>query len=84
MQLSLLTPLTTLLHFFTNISLFALSTPPTNNIFSHSIYSIDFGFRSFRCSAPAIWNAIPLEIRSPLYGYLQTEPKTHFFRFPTV
>jgi hypothetical protein len=30
--------------------------------------SIDFDFRSFRFSAPAIWNAIPLEIRSsPLW-----------------
>jgi hypothetical protein len=46
--------------------------------------SIDFGFRSFRCSAPAIWNAIPPEIRSsPYMDNLQTEPKNPLLPFPT-
>jgi len=47
--------------------------------------SIDFGFRSFRCSAPAIWNSIPLEIRSsPTLDTFKRKLKTHFFRSPPV
>jgi hypothetical protein len=47
--------------------------------------SIDFGFHSFRCSAPAIWNAIPLEIHSsPSIDIFKWNLKTHFFRFPPV
>jgi hypothetical protein len=47
--------------------------------------SIDFGFRSFRSSAPAIWNAIPIEIRSsPSMDTFKRNLKTHFIRFPPV
>jgi Reverse transcriptase (RNA-dependent DNA polymerase) len=47
--------------------------------------SIHFGFHSFRCFAPAIWNAIPLEIRSsPSMDTFKRNLKTHFFRFPLV
>jgi hypothetical protein len=41
--------------------------------------SIDFGFHSFRCSAPAIWNTIRLEIRSsPSMDTFKRNPKAHF------
>ena len=42
-----------------------------------------FGSRSFRCSAPAVWNSIPLEIRScPSIDSFKHSLKTHFFRHP--
>ena len=45
--------------------------------------SINFSSRSFRCSAPAIWNPIPLEIRSsPTIDTFKRHLKTHYFRFP--
>ena len=45
--------------------------------------SIKFSSRSFRCSAPAIWNPIPLEIHSsPTIDTFKRHLKTHYFRFP--
>ena len=42
-----------------------------------------FGSRSFRCSAPAVWNSIPLEIRSSSsMDSFKRSLKTHFFRHP--
>jgi len=42
-----------------------------------------FGSRSFRCSAPAVWNSIPLEIRScSSIDSFKHSLKTHFFRHP--
>ena len=45
--------------------------------------STNFGSRSFRCSAPAIWNSIPLEIRSSqTLDTFKRNLKTHYFCFP--
>jgi len=42
-----------------------------------------FGSRSFRCSAPTVWNSIPLEIRSSSsIDSFKRSLKTHFFRHP--
>ena len=47
--------------------------------------STNFGSRSFRCSAPAIWNLIPLEIRSSQsIETFKRNLKTHYFSFPPV
>ena len=47
--------------------------------------STNFGSRSFRCSAPAIWNSIPLEIRSSqTLDTFKRNLKTHYFRFPSA
>ena len=47
--------------------------------------STNFGSRSFRCSTPAIWNSIPLEIRQfPTIGDFIRNLKTHFFSPPPV
>ena len=44
-----------------------------------------FGSRSFRCAAPAIWNAIPLSVRSATsFDSFKRSLKTHFFRHPPV
>ena len=45
--------------------------------------SSENGSRSFRCSAPAIWNSIPLDIRSlqTIDGF-KRGLKTHYFCFP--
>lgn len=45
--------------------------------------STNFGSRSFRCSAPAIWNSIPLDIRSSqTLDIFKRHLKTHYFCFP--
>jgi len=45
--------------------------------------STNFGSRSFRCSAPTIWNSIPLEIRSSqTVETFKRNLKTHYFCFP--
>ena len=47
--------------------------------------STKFGSRSFRSSAPAIWNSIPLEIRSSqTIETFKWNLKTHYFSFPPV
>jgi len=46
---------------------------------------INFGSRSFRCSAPVVWNSIPLEIRSsPTIDSFKRNLKTYYFRHPPV
>ena len=47
--------------------------------------STNFGSRSFRSSAPTIWNSIPLEIRSSqTIETFKRNLKTHLFSFPPV
>lgn len=46
---------------------------------------INFSSRSFRCSAPVVWNSIPLEIRSsPTIDTFKRNLKTHYFCHPPV
>ena len=43
----------------------------------------NFGSRSFRCSAPAIWNSIPIDFRSlQTIDAFKRGLKTHYFCFP--
>ena len=49
----------------------------------HQPSSTNIGSRSFRCSAPAIWNSIPLDIRSmQTIDAFTRGLKTHYFCFP--
>jgi len=44
-----------------------------------------FGSRSFRCSGPAVWNAIPLAVRnSPSISSFKNNLKTFYFCHPPV
>jgi len=43
----------------------------------------NFGARAFRCAAPAIWNSIPLSVRSsPSIASFKRNLKTRFFSHP--
>jgi hypothetical protein len=73
-KLSIQTPLTTLLHFFTDTNQpFRCLCSSDQQYLVPTPSTIDIGVCSFGCSAPAIWNAIPLDIRSSPLWILSNE-----------
>jgi len=57
----------------------------SQNLLDVPPHHINFGSRSFRCAAPSIWNAIPVQVRSSSsLDSFKHNLKTYYFSHPPV